>query len=397
MLNRAHKIRLYPTAKQEQQLYQTAGACRYAYNWFVDEGAKAYQDWKDGKIAQYPTAFIMMTRWRRERPAWSYTTAVNSQVQEAMYVAYAVKQHIAGCGNLPKHHKRGYRDSFYCQNTAVHWLKDNRVSIPKVGRVRIAESLRFSGKIMSYIVSREGNDWFISVNMEVSNNPISADAPDSAVGIDVGLSHVATTSDGQTLDLPEKLKKLETRKRHQQQRLSRAQRKQVTRNGKTHRELSKNGQKKLRRLRTIQTKINNIREDATHKFTTAVCKSHATVVVEDLRIDDMTVKAPKPLRRSFARSMMREVLRQFEYKAKHLVKAPRFFASSKTCSQCGTRKEDLKLSDRTYKCEHCGLSIDRDLNAAINLMKTPWVAGKAPAEDVPTNVHRSRKAAVLSL
>lgn len=397
MPNRAHKIRLYPTAKQEQKLYQTAGACRYAYNWFVDEGAKAYQDWKDGKIAQYPTAFIMMTRWRTERPTWAHETSVNSQVREAMNVAYAVKQHIAGNGNLPRHHKRGYRDSFYCQNTGVHWLKGNRVSIQKVGRVRLAEPLRFSGKIMSYVVSREGNEWYISVNMEVENKPVSDCAPDSVVGIDVGLSHVATTSDGQTLDLPEKLKKLDARKRRQQQRLSRAQRKRAPLNGKTHKELSKNGQKKLRRLRTIQTKINNIRKDATHKFTTAVCKSHATVVVEDLHIDNMIVKAPKHLRRSFARSMMCEVLRQFEYKAKHLVKAPRFFASSKTCSQCGTRKEDLKLSDRTYECGHCGLSIDRDLNAAINLMKTPWVTGEAPAEDVPMNARRSRKAAVLSL
>ena len=135
-----------------------------------------------------------------------------------------------------------------------------------------------------------------------------------------------------------------------------------------------NHKKLLKRKQRIQNRINNIRKDVSHKFTTAVTKSHGTVVVEDLSIQEMKDKAEfKSLRRTFNSSMMSLILFQLEYKAQKLVKVNRYFPSSKTCSRCGHIKKDLQLSDRTYTCEACGLSIERDLNAALNLMKSGMV------------------------
>ena len=110
--------------------------------------------------------------------------------------------------------------------------------------------------------------------------------------------------------------------------------------------------------------------DVTHKYTTAVCKNHATVVIEDLDIESMIERAPvRTVRRAFNSSLMHTIHWQISYKAKKLIKAPRFFPSSKTCSHCGAIKSDLPPRVRIYKCEHCGAVINRDYNAALNLMK----------------------------
>ena len=112
-----------------------------------------------------------------------------------------------------------------------------------------------------------------------------------------------------------------------------------------------------------------------HKFTTAITKSHGVVVTEDLHIQEMKDKAEfKSLRKAFNDSMMGVILYQLSYKAQNHVKVDRFFPSSKLCSNCGHKKENLELSDRTYTCEACGLSINRDLNAALNLMKSGTVS-----------------------
>ena len=370
-----HKIRLSPTAKQRIQLMKTAGAARYAYNWGLAKWNELYA------AGERPNKYSISKLWTAEKPEWAKETSFKAQQHAILNLGAAFTNFFQHRSDRPAFKKKGERDAFYCPNDAVRWFASGRVSIPAVGRVKLTEQLRYAGKIMGYNVVREADRWFLCVHVDTEHPLPGAQAPESTVGVDVGLSHVATASDGSVLDLPQSRKKLEARKRRVQRRLSRAKRVAVQgRDGRTHSDYAKNGKRRMKRLHRIQQRINNIRKDAAHKWTTNVCKSHATVVIETLDCNEMREKAPKHLRRSLATSMMSEVLRQLEYKARNIVKAPQFFPSSKRCSRCGHRKEDLRLSDRTYTCAHCGLSIDRDVNAALNLMQTPWVTREETAE-----------------
>jgi len=213
---------------------------------------------------------------------------------------------------------------------------------------------------MSYTVSTYADEWYVSVQVEMPD--IERAVSDSVVGVDVGLeNHPAYASDGTQLTLPlEKIKKLQSKLRRAQKALSRSQRN------------SHNRAKRLLKKQKVQQKINNIRSDATHKFTTKVCKSHATIVIEDLSIEGMIKKAKfRSIRRAFNSSLMNDIHWQLSYKAKKLIKVPRFFPSTKTCSNCGAIKSELPPNIRVYKCEHCGAVLDRDYNAALNLNYPP--------------------------
>lgn len=224
----------------------------------------------------------------------------------------------------------------------------------------MAEPLRFAGKVMAYTVSQYAGKWYVSVRVEIED---LRSAPDSTVGVDVGMKTTAVCSDGNPLTLPfERLRKLEKRLKKAQRVVSRRQK------------LSRRRVRALCRKQRIQDKINCTRLDCIHKFTSAVCKSHATVVVEDLNASGLHVIPIKNIRSGMQRSCMNEVLRQLSYKAVSLVQADRWYPSTQLCSNCGHRQK-MKLTQRTYACPVCGMSIDRDLNAAINLSKYPGSLG----------------------
>ena len=353
---RAHKIRLYPTREQAVQLAKTAGTARYAYNWALDKWKQMYEKYDKGESEEKPTAFKLCKVWQTCRETWALETNNGSQKRAIMNVEAAFKNMWRGKTSYPKFHKKGQQDSFYVDNTHAY-IDGNRISLPKIGKVRLAETLRFTGKIMSYTVSTYAGQWHVSVQVETGKDerPQCAN-PESVVGIDVGLKHIATASDGTVLDSPKSLEKLTKKLKWEQRKLSRKQKR------------SHNYQKQLLRKQKVQLRINNIRKDLVHKFTTAVTKNHGTVVVEDLNVKGMMEKAPKSLRHSLATSMMSMVLSMLETKAQHLIKADRYYPSSKRCSKCGHVKLTLGLDERTYVCDECGFTLDRDLNAAINLM-----------------------------
>ena len=242
---------------------------------------------------------------------------------------------------------------------------------PDVGWIKLAELPRFAGKIMSYTVSHYADQWHVAIQYELPDSKPQCANPTSVVGIDVGLKHIAVASDGTVCDAPESLKQLDAKLKKAQQAVSRKQKG------------SNNRAKALLKKQRIQNKINNIRKDVTHKFTTAITKSHGIVVTEDLHIQDMVAKAKyRSFRRAFNASMMSRILWQLSYKAQSHQKVDRFFPSTKKCSSCGKVKDHIELSERTYVCEHCGAVIDRDLNAAINLKNAGPVRPEAPVDSV---------------
>ena len=367
-MNRAHKIRIYPTREQEVQLYKTAGTSRYAYNWALAEWKSTYDAFEKGLSKERPSAFKLVTRWTKERPDWSHEVSRDSQNRAIMNVGKAFDNLWRGKAAYPKFHKKGRKDSFYVDNTHAY-IKDSHISLPKIGKVRLAEPLRYTGKIMSYVVSVYAGQWFVSVQVETNVDARPRwGAGQSSVGIDVGLSHVAVASDGTVLDMPKSLNRLDAHLKALQRKLSKKAKR------------SRNRSKALRRKQKVQRKIDNIRKDSVHKFTHAIAKNHGIVVTEDLNLKGMVEKGSKPLRRSLAHSLMGEVIRQVSYKAQKHIMVDRFFPSSKRCSHCGFVKASLDLRERTYRCEACGLVIDRDYNASLNLMQAGAVSSGVPVE-----------------
>ena len=370
-MNRSHVIRMYPTKEQEIQLKKTAGTSRYAYNWALEKWKRMYQDVVDGKSTEKPSAFKLCTLWTQERPEWSKEVGRQTQDRSIMNLGKAFQNLWRGTGKYPTFHKKGHKESFYLTNQQSY-LRNNVAHLAGIGKVKLAESIRYSGKIMSYTVSTYAGQWYVAVQVDIPEDvrPTCCN-PSSVVGVDVGLKHIAVASDGTVCDAPESLKRLERKLKDRQRALSRSQRN------------SNNYNKKLRKKQLVQNRINNIRKDVTHKFTTTIAKNHGVVVTEDLNLKGMKEKAQwKSLRRSLSSSMMGMILWQLSYKAQVHKKVDRFFPSTKMCSCCGHVRDKVDLDERTYVCPACGAAVDRDMNAAANLMKSGEVNPSVPVDPV---------------
>ena len=357
---RAHKIRIDCTKEQHSLLMQTAGCARYAYNWGLEKWGKMYEAWKADSSLEEPSWTGLARQWTIEKPEWASKTARNAVTCSLSNLGKAFNNFIRRKAKYPKKHKRSQGISFQISNDKAA-IVDNRLRLPNIGYVRLRETPRFQGKITGYTVQLIASHWYVTVAFDCPD--VHKEAPESVVGIDVGLQHPAVASDGTKLELPlEKLQKLEAKKRRSQRALSRSKRNSNAR------------ERKRTKLQRIQQRITNIRQDAVHKFTTTVCKNHATVVTEDLNINELRSKAPaRSVRRAYNSSLMGTILRQISYKAVHHIKAPKYFPSTKRCSTCGHIKEAMPPNVRTYHCDVCGTHLDRDENAARNLMLQPWV------------------------
>lgn len=223
------------------------------------------------------------------------------------------------------------------------------------------EELRYKGTISKVIVSKRNNRWFVSIliDCDISNFKHQPPLFDNRepIGVDVGLNTLATCSNGDTYDNPRPLKRF-------QRKLARANR-SVSRKIKG----SQNWHKAKVVLQSVHYRIACIREDAHHQASIRiVCKASA-IGIETLNISGLLKN--RKLAKALSDSALSRFLTMLTYKAERrgipITEADLFFASSKTCSRCGHKKTDLTLSDRTYHCSNCGLDIDRDLNAAINL------------------------------
>ena len=360
-MQRSHRIRIYPNAEQAKILRQHVGGVRFVYNWALEHWKQWAEDKKNGVRSDNPNWIKLYHKWMTERPEWAKSIPSNAMTYSLKHLNAAYSNHFKLGKGWPKFKKKGVRDSFKTTASTCS-IRDDGLSVHIVGvnnDIRMAERLRFSGRTRSFCVSHVAGKWYMSVQVETED---TRTAPDSTVGVDVGMKTPAVCSDGTALTLPnEQLQRLDRRLRKAQRRYSR-------RKKGSHRRY-----KALRRKQRIQERINNIRLDRIHKFTSAVCKNHATVVIEDLNVAG-THNGPKSIRSRMKGSCMAEVLRQLKYKALHCIEADRWYPSTQLCSTCGARQK-MELTERVYNCPHCGLSLDRDLNAAINLSKYPGSQG----------------------
>lgn len=357
-------------------LVKTASMARYAYNWALAKWIEMYDAHCRDASAQKPTAITLSGIWTRERPAFANETARCAQQRAIFLVGEAFQRMWNGLAKYPKFHKKGkHRDSFYVDSSKGK-IDERFVYLPKIGAVRLAEPLRYQGKIISYTVSTYAGEWYVAVRVELDTDvrPRCVNKKD-VVGVDVGLKHLAVASDGSVLDNPAQLKRMDKHLKVLQRRLSRSKK------------LSNNYNKRLKRKQKLQRRINSIRADYAHKYTTMLAKSHGIIVTENLSVQAMLDSASdKHLRRTFQMSMMTELIRQVSYKAQTHVLADRHYPSSRRCSRCGTIKQKLGLDERVYKCSCCGYIVDRDMNAAYNLMQAGKVKPGVPVDSTCQSV-----------
>ncbi|MGH3634617.1 MAG: RNA-guided endonuclease TnpB family protein, partial [Mycobacterium sp.] len=252
--------------------------------------------------------------------------------------------------------------------------RDRRhIQLPVIGVVRTCESTRKlarkvaagTARIRSATLSFQRGRWHVSFSVELPDVESAPRTGGRVVGVDLGIKHLAVLSTGEIVSNPRHLDAA-------QQTLRRAQRVCARRRGpdrRTRQEPSNRWRKARARADRVHTRVGNLRRDAIHQLTTRLVAEHDTIVIEDLAVANMVRN--RRLARRIADASWAEIRRQLTYKTQQaggdLMVADRWFASSKTCSGCGTAKAKLALSERTYVCLACGIVLDRDLNAAINL------------------------------
>lgn len=361
----AHRIQLDPTYKQAKYFSNASGCARFVWNWAITEWDRQYKE--GGK----PSGFSLRKEFnatKYEKYPWMKDVARDSHDRPFHNIQRSYSRFFKKQSNRPGIKCKGKSsDRFYVSSDRLRLL-GKKVRIPIIGWVRMTEALRFTGKIMSATVSRTADKWFISINVDVGDCKKERTG-NGTVGVDLGIKTLAVTSTGETFTSPMPLRS--------------CLKKLARLNRSLHRKkIGSNNRNKARiKVARLHAKIRNIRQDCLHKATTSLCKNHAVVVIEDLCVKGMVRN------RKLSRSMMDvglgEFRRQLERKSSiystRIIVVSRWFPSSKTCSCCGNIKSELKPSERTYECEKCGLIIDRDLNAALNL-RTAGLAGLACGE-----------------
>lgn len=370
---RVHKIRLFPNKDQTIGLLKACGCARFAWNWALNEWKSQYEA---GEKPSEAKLRVQLNSIKREKFPWMLESTKCAPQQAIRNLGAAFKKffedtkkgRFKGKKNkrkdgkplgYPKFKKKGKRDSFYIDNVAMY-IKDERFRVPNIdGSMRMAEKLRFEGKILSYTVSKDVDRWYVSVAVDTSVEELPKTG--KTVGVDLGIKTLVTFSDGTTIENPKLLRKNLNKLARKQRELSRKKK------GSKNREKAKTKVAKLHRA------VRLARLDVLHQVTTKLVRSYDTIVIEDLNVKGM-VKNRK-LARAISDcgfGMFRTILEnKCKTYGKTLIIADRFFPSSKTCSNCRHKKEELKLSERTYHCENCHFEMDRDLNAAINLERWP--------------------------
>lgn len=269
----------------------------------------------------------------------------------------------------PRFKKKGKcRESFYVANDKFH-VDGNTITLPRIGKVKMREALRFQGKVTGATVSRTADRWFVAISVEVELPLVPCENQARTVGVDLGVRRLATISDGTFMEGPKPL-------RSTLKRLARLSRR-------LHRKVpgSNNRAKAAMRVARCHARVVSMRGDALHKLTTALVRTYGRIVIEDLNVKGMVRN--RRLARAVSDMGFGEFRRQLAYKADpsltKLVVADRWFPSSKLCLNCGTLHDGLTLKNRTFKCNGCSHVEDRDLHAARNLERYPGLQGNLDA------------------
>lgn len=383
MVLEAVKVALDPSPVQERLLLSHAGAARFAFN----AGLAHVKDALDAGAKPEWSYYALVRWWNANKDALAVNAdgtpwwAENSK-EAANTGLRSLASALSNWSKSRRGDRKGRRMGFprfkakdratpsFAYTTGSFGLiqgDPKALRLPRVGRVHCMEDVTErvgDARVLRMTVSRHAGRWYASLTVEREDKPVTRAPKGGAVGIDLGVKTLATLSDGTVIENPRCLAASERRLKRAQKALSR-------------KTMGSNRRAKARvKVARINARVANVRADAMHKATTWLAETYSDISIEDLNVAGMARN--HRLAKAVSDAAFGEFRRQLEYKTArtgatlHVIN--RWYPSSKTCSTCGAVKAKLSLSERVYRCDACGLAMDRDLNAAVNIL----VAGSAP-------------------
>ena len=378
-MKRAYKMEINPTDEQKSKIHRTIGVSRFVYNFYIARNKEIYE--RKGKFI----SGMDFSKWlnneyipNNQEVKWIKEVSSKATKQAIMNGDKAFRDFFKKAKGFPRFKKKKNQDvkAYFPKNNKTDWtLERHRVKIPTLGWVRLKEFgyIPVNSIVKSGTVSQKADKYYVSILVEEDDKKVYK-STNEGLGIDLGVKEFAVCSDGskfKNINKTSTVKKIEKKLKREQRKLSRKYESLKIRNKniKEGRATGQNIQKQIVKVQKLHQRLTNIRTDYINKIVSSIIKQKPSyITIEDLNVKGMMKN--KHLSKAIASQKF------FEFKTKLTVKCKenhielrivdRFYPSSKTCSNCGKIKKDLKLSDRIYKCD-CGLAIDRDLNASINL------------------------------
>ena len=372
-------MEINPTDEQKSKIHQTIGVSRFIYNFYIARNKEIYE--KEGKFV----SGMDFSKWlnneyipNNQEMKWIKEVSSKATKQAIMNGDKSFRDFFKKAKGFPRFKKKKNQDvkAYFPKNNKTDWtIERHRVKIPTLGWVRLKEFgyIPVNSIVKSGTVSQKADRYYVSILVEETYIKIS-NPNNEGLGIDLGIKEFAICSNGnkfKNINKTSTVKKIEKKLKREQRKLSRKYESLKIRNKniKEGRATRQNIQKQVVKVQKLHQRLTNIRTDYINKIVSSIIKQKPSyITIEDLNVKGMMKN--KHLSKAIASQKF------FEFKTKLMSKCKqndvelrivdRFYPSSKTCSQCGEIKKDLKLSDRVYKCS-CGLVIDRDLNASINL------------------------------
>ncbi|MGX6105735.1 RNA-guided endonuclease InsQ/TnpB family protein [Escherichia coli] len=366
----AFKFQLRPGGQQEREMRRFAGACRFVFNRAL---ARQNENHEVGnKYIPYGKMASWLVEWKNATETqWLKDTQSQPLQQSLKDLERAYKNFFRKRAAFPRFKKRGQNDVFrYPQGVKLD-QENSRIFLPKLGWMRYRNSRQVTGVVKNVTVSQSCGKWYISIQTESEvSTPVHPSA--SMIGLDAGVAKLATLSDGTVFEPVNSFQK-------NQKKLARLQR-QLSRKVK----FSNNWQKQKRKIQRLHSCIANIRRDYLHKVTTTVSKNHAMIVIEDLKVSNMSksaagtvsqpgrnVRAKSGLNRSILDQGWYEMRRQLEYKqlwrGGQVLAVPPAYTSQR-CACCGHTAKENRLSQSKFRCQVCGYTANADVNGARNIL-----------------------------
>jgi len=331
----AHQIRLDPNNLQRTYLARAAGVARFAYNWGLTEWGRQYAASRVDPTLKQPNQAALrrqLNSIKRVQFPWMLDVTKCAPQMAIIQLGQAFENFFARRARYPKFRRKGIDDRFAISNDQFE-VDGRRIRIPKLGWVRMREALRFTGHIVSASFSRKADHWYVSITVNCPDTSLSPAENQGMVGVDLGITHLATLSTGETVDGPKALRRMLGRVR----RLSRALARKVKR--------SSNRAKAKLTLARLHERVASMRRDGLHQLTTNLTQRFHTIGIEDLNVSGMLRN--HRLARAIADMGFGELRRQLEYKAARcggrIVVVDRWYPSSKTCACCGHVLDALAL------------------------------------------------------
>lgn len=390
MYNRVYKFRIYPTKEQEVLCKKHFDACRFVYNYFLEEKIKYYKETKKTLLWQKQSSYLPKLK---QNNIWLKNITASTLQQVILNLNKAYVSFFRSGKGFPK-----FKSSKYSRNTFTYTngrlikpdIKNNKITLPKFryiklkakdNRIKCKFHRQIEGKIKSATVSQDrDNRYYVSILTEIDKElpTKSTLSQNKAIGIDFGVKTFLTFSNGSKIDSPRYFEQSRLKLAKHQQDLEK-----LVKESTKHRS-------KQEQITRLYSKIARQRKDFLDKLTYKLTHENQvdTICIEDLSIRKMQSNQNRFFNRKINDLSWFKFTRQLQYKSdwygKNFIKIGRFDPSSKTCNVCGVVNHDLKLDDRTWKCSNCQTEHDRDINAAKNILDFAFTKMKFPkGKDYP--------------